>query len=91
MAVTRLKDNGKNGAWRGDSFFAHGTSHSKGTLILIKQGLDFKIRATHKDDSGNFIMLDALIQDCPFLLVNIYLPTKPAEQLDFFNKIANNL
>ena len=32
-------------------------------------------------------MLDALIQDCPFLLVNIYLPTKPAEQLEFFNKL----
>ena len=48
------------------SFFADGTSHSKGTLILIKQGLDFRIRATHKDDSGNFIMLDALFQDCPF-------------------------
>ena len=91
MAVTRLKNNGRNSAWRGDSFFAHGTSHSKGTLILIKQGLDFKIRATHQDDSRNFIMLDALIQDCPFLLVNIYLSTKQAEQLEFFNKIANHL
>ena len=57
--------------WSGDSFFAHGTSHSKGTLILINQGLDFKIRATHEGDSGNFIMLDALIQDCPFWLVII--------------------
>ena len=84
-----MKNNGKKSALRGDSFFADGTSHSKGTLILIKQGQDFI--ATHKDDSGNFIMLDALIQDCPFLLVNIYLPTKPAEELEFFNKIANLL
>ena len=85
-----MKNNGKKSALRGDSFFADGTSHSKGTLILIKQGQDFKIIATHKDDSGNFIMLDALIQDCPFLLVNIYLPTKPAEELEFFNKIAKH-
>ena len=48
--------------WRGDLFFAHGTSHSKGTLILVKQGLDFAIRGTHRDDSGTFLMLDALIQ-----------------------------
>ena len=74
--------------WKGDLFFAHGTSHSKGTLILVKQGLDFIIRGTHKDDSGNFIILDALIQDCPFLLVNIYSPTKPAEQIAFLDKIA---
>ena len=33
-------------------------------------------------------MLDALIQDCPFLLVNIYSPTKPTEQIQFFDKIA---
>ena len=30
--------------WRGDLFFAHGTSHSKGTLILIREGLDFLIK-----------------------------------------------
>ena len=33
-------------------------------------------------------MLDVLIQDCPFLLVNIYLPTKPTEQIQFFDKIS---
>ena len=74
--------------WRGDLFFAHGTSHSKLTLILVKQGLDFVIRGTHRDDSGTFIMLDALIQDCLFLLVNIYPPTKPTAQIQFFDKIA---
>lgn len=47
IAVTRLKKNGKNSAWRGDSFFADGTLHSKGTLILIKQGLDFNAVERH--------------------------------------------
>ena len=37
---------------------------------------------------GTFIILDALIQDSPFLLVNIYSPTKPCEQIQFFDKIA---
>ena len=57
-------------------------------LILVKQGLDFVIRGTRRDDSGTFLMLDALIQDCSFLLVNIYSPTKPTEQIQFFDKIA---
>ena len=74
--------------WRGDLFFAHGTSHSKGTLILIREGLDFLIKSVQRDEMGTFIILDALIQDSPFLLVNIYSPTKPCEQIQFFDKIA---
>ena len=35
-----------------------------------------------------FIILDALIQDSPFLLVNIYSPTKPCKQIQIFDKIA---
>ena len=74
--------------WRGDLFFAHGTSHSKGTLILVREGLDFLIKSVQRDEMGTFIILDALIQDSPFLLVNIYSPTKPCEQIQFFDKIA---
>ena len=74
--------------WRGDLFFAHGTSHSKGTLILIREGLDFLIKSVQRDEMGTFIILDALIQDSPFLLVNIYSPTKPCEQIQFFDKLA---
>lgn len=43
----------------------------------------------HTDDSGNFMVLDGLIQDCLLLLMNIYLPPKPAEQINFFDKIAS--
>ena len=75
--------------WRGDLVFAHGTSHSKGTLILIREGLDFLIKSVQRDEMGTFIMLDVLIQDSPFLLVNMYSPTKQCEQSQFFDKIAS--
>ena len=29
--------------WKGDAFFSHGNSHSKGTMILVKEQLDFKL------------------------------------------------
>ena len=29
--------------WRGDTFFSHGSCHSKGTMILVKEQLDFKL------------------------------------------------
>ena len=34
---------------------------------------------------------EALIQDSPFVLLNIYAPNKSTEQCDFFNKIAKEL
>ena len=37
-------------------FFARGTSHIKGTLILIREGLDFLIKSVQRDEMGTFIM-----------------------------------
>ena len=77
--------------WREDLFFSHGTSHSKGVLILVRENLDFQVEATHIDDLGRFIILDTLIQDSPFLLANIYAPTKASEQCQFLDEIANHI
>jgi len=38
-----------------------------------------------------YILLEALIQDSPFVLLNIYAPNKSTKQCDFFNKIAKEL
>ena len=65
--------------WR-DLFFSHGMLHSKGVLILLQI-----------DDLGRSISLHALIQDSPFLLANIYAPTKASEQCQFLDKIANHM
>ena len=74
--------------WRGELFFSHGTSRSKGVLVLVQENLDFKVKSTYTDDSGRFIFLDTLIQDSPFLLANIYAPTKASEQCQFLDEIA---
>ena len=77
--------------WREDLFFSHGTSHSKGVLILVRENLDFQVKSMHIDDLGRFIILDTLIQDSPFLLANIYAPTKASEQCQFLDEIANHI
>ncbi len=38
--------------WGGKIIFAHGTNHSKGTMILIKQNFDLKILQEKLDDHG---------------------------------------
>ena len=77
--------------WKGDMFFSHGTGHSKGVLILVRDHLDFKLQSVKVDSQGRYILLEATIQDSPFLLLNIYAPNKCSEQCDFFKTISEVL
>jgi len=60
-----------NMQWQGKMLFSHGSHHSKGTLVLIKQGLDFEQKSVLCDPNGRFIILEVVVQDTPVLLVNI--------------------
>ena len=40
---------------------------------IVRENLDFRVKSIHVDDVGRFIILDSLIQDSLFLLVNIYM------------------
>ena len=71
--------------------FAQGTNHSKGVLILFSENLQIDIRHVLEDSEGRYILVDALVQDAPFLLVNLYVPTKNQEQGVFFDGVANTL
>ena len=70
--------------WKGKLFFSHGSNHSKGTMILIREGLDFNPKSVDSDCGGRFLLLEATIQDCPFLIINIYAPNKAHEQKNLF-------
>ena len=59
--------------WKGKMFFSHETNHSRGVLILVKDRLDFKLQSVKVDSEGCYILLEALIQDSPFVLLNIYI------------------
>ena len=45
---------------------SHGTGHSKGVLILVRDHLDFKLQSVKVDLQGRYILLEATIQDSPF-------------------------
>ena len=72
-------------------FFLHGICRSKGVLILVRDHLDFKLQSVKVDSQGRYILLEAAIQDSPFLLLNIYAPNKFFEQCDFFKTISEVL
>ena len=50
---------------------AHGSEHSRGVLILIKERLNFELKSCMHDNEGRFIILKANVQEQPFVFVNI--------------------
>ena len=43
--------------WKGDLYFTHGSEHSRGVLILIKERLNFELKSCIHDNEGRFIIL----------------------------------
>ena len=77
--------------WKGDLYFAHGSEHSRGVLILIKEKLSFELKSYTHDNEGRFIILKANVQEQSFIFVNIYAPNKASEQSIFFQEIQTAL
>ena len=72
-------------------FFSHGTCHSKGVLVLVRDNLDLNLQTVKIDSEGRYIMLDAIIQDSRYCLLNIYAPNKCSEQIQFFQNISEEI
>ena len=73
--------------WNGNIVYAHGSNHSKGTMILFKSGFDCKIIQQKCDSNGRFIILEIEVEGNVFILVNIYAPNKETEKRSFFKDV----
>ena len=38
--------------WKGEMYFSHGSVHSRGVLVLIKNSLEFQIKSMRQDKEG---------------------------------------
>ena len=77
--------------WGGEMIYSHGTSHSRGVLVLISDQLQCELKSVTCDENGRFILIEALIQESPYILLNLYAPTKQNEQWAFYEKISTSL
>ena len=75
--------------WGGDIYLSHGTSHSRGTAILIPKNYDVNITNAKIDENGRYIYLQGNINGHEIAILNLYAPTgdKQNEQIEFVNKI----
>ena len=65
-------------------FLSQGTNHSKGVAILISDRLDFEEQSVIYNPDSRYVLTDAMIEDSPFLLLNIYAPNDTSERCTFF-------
>ena len=75
--------------WGGSIIFAHGTKHSRGTMILLKPGFECKIMSEKCDNNGRYIIATMEIDNYMFTFMNVYAPNKPSEKSIFFDELKN--
>ena len=73
--------------WGYKAFFSSYKSNSRGVATLINNNCDLTLINEYKDDNGNYLILDVVIDNLPFLLVNIYGPNQDTPV--FYTKILN--
>ena len=56
-------------------------------LILVRDSLEFDLKSKLTDEYGRYILLNATVQGCNFIMGNIYAPNKAREQCSFFEKL----
>ena len=74
-----------------DNYFANGTKHSCGTMIMFRQGLGVTVLDSRMDIRGRYVMLKVIVEGEELYLFNVYGPTKPNEKESFFNTIVQEM
>lgn len=76
-----------NNEWNGNVFYSHGSSNSKGVIILVRQSLEFNCLDIVSDSNGRYILMKCEVQGQTFMLCNIYAPTHEKEHSIFLEKL----
>ena len=76
---------------KGQVFYSHGTTNSCGTLIIIGQNVEYKLKDKIIDDLGRYVILNFEIQGSNYLLINTYMPNIETSQVEFLREISDIL
>lgn len=77
--------------WGGDMYFSHGSSNSTGVAILFPKDFSVKVVKEVKDTGGRLIILETLVNDSKFLLINLYNANTEKDQLKVLDMVASKL
>ena len=77
--------------WGGKIVSSHGSSHSRGVMILFKPRLDVNIEKITEDKYGRYILAAIIIDNIKVVLVNVYAPNDPNQLVVFLRELSNNI
>ncbi len=63
------------------------SAHSRGVAIMINNSLNFEILNIHKKDDARVILINAMIENVPVTLCNVYAPNDEYIRRDYFNTL----
>ena len=73
--------------WGFECYFSNYSSQSRGVAILFNNNIEFKVLNVAKDENGNKLILDVVIEGKTITLINIYGPNR--DEPDFNEEINN--
>ena len=73
--------------WGGKMLTCHGSTHSRGVMILFKPKINVSISNVIRDKNGRYIVSEAAIDDVKRILVNIYAPNDQTQQIKFLRDL----
>ena len=83
-------ENNVRSMWGFDCFFSSFRSNSRGVAILIKNNFEFKALRSKSDRNGNYLFLEALVENQhKILFCNIYAPN--TDSPEFFEELFQNI
>ena len=77
--------------WGGEMFFSHGTSNSTGCAIAFSKNFSVKIVNQSRDNFGRLLILESVINDEHFLLINLYNANTELDQLSVLEMLTSKL
>ena len=77
--------------WRGLTFFSHGSRNARGVAILIKHKCEIKINSEFKDQNGRVMLIECLVSEQKFIIVNMYAPNIHIKREIFFKNLYKML
>lgn len=73
--------------WIGQTYYSSFTSKARGTAIIIRKGIPFKLKNSISDKEGRYVIVTGEIYNTPLTMINIYAPNFDNPQ--FFRKIID--
>ena len=77
--------------WGGKILASHGSTHSRGVMIMFKPRLDVTIEKLISDKNGSYILAEAFVDGSKLIFVNIYVPNDQTQQVNFLRDLSTSV